>query len=392
MKFIRVSNFPKDKVYVLLDKEYRELLFRKSIKKLNCKNYFELALFINKISKNKFNGGDIKYWIEGKRLDKRTGKIHNKLMPLWLVLRLIKLLDINLNNLDNNIVLYRSGSSGLIIDKPKLPIEITPELISIIFHMFGDGAAGNFTPSYTQKNKNQFDNFIKKLENCFGKFQKSIYFTQGKYQVKFPKVIIDILSDFYSIDSFKSHESKIPKLIFEEDKESKLAGIVSFIVDEGYVRDVVILYSANKKLLSAIKRLIEDCQYKCSKIKYNKKAGGYFFALSNKSIKNFYDDVEKLSKQFSTCNLSFKKNDIKFIVDLKQRKNPKNYKFTDELILTNLEGKKVSAKQISKLMNYAYCTVLHHLEKLYDEKKVKRKRMGDGTYIWKLYEFTGKKG
>jgi len=41
--------------------------------------------------------------------------------------------------------------------------------------MFGDGAAGDFTPSYTQKNNESFENFIKKLKNCFGEFQKSIY-------------------------------------------------------------------------------------------------------------------------------------------------------------------------------------------------------------------------
>ncbi len=72
---ISISNFPRDKIYVLLDKDYRKKLITNSMNKLACKNYFELSLWINKILKTKFNGGDIKHWIEGKRLDKRTGKI-----------------------------------------------------------------------------------------------------------------------------------------------------------------------------------------------------------------------------------------------------------------------------------------------------------------------------
>lgn len=385
MEFITISNFPKDKIYVLLNDNYRKFLINKSMKKLNCKNLFELSLHINKISNSKFNGGDFKYWIEGKRLDNRTGKVHLKFMPLWLVLKLVKLSNENIRDLDGNVLSYRSGGSGLIVDKPKLPIEVTPELDSIVTHIFGDGAAGDFTPSYTQKNKDSFDNFIKKLENCFGYFEKSIYFTQGKHQIKFPKAISDILSEYYSINSYKSHESRIPNIILDrKDSNFKLACIISFIVDEGYVRDLIVLYSVNKILLLGIRTLVLDCGYSCSEISFNKKANSYLFALSNKDVKKFYKDVTNLSEKFSTCNLSFKQDDVDFIVKRREIKNPKDSNNTDKMILDTLKDRKLTVRQISKQINYAYCTILHHIEKLYDKRIVKKEKQSNGTYLWEL--------
>ena len=69
---IRISDFPSDKIYVFLNKNYRKELIKNSMNLLNCKNYFELSLWINKKLKTKFNGGDVKYWVRGKRLDERT--------------------------------------------------------------------------------------------------------------------------------------------------------------------------------------------------------------------------------------------------------------------------------------------------------------------------------
>ncbi|OGJ17068.1 hypothetical protein A3K73_01420 [Candidatus Pacearchaeota archaeon RBG_13_36_9] len=354
--------------------------------KLNCKNYFELSTWINKKLKSKFNGGDIKYWIAGKRLDERTKKIHPKFMPLSLVLGLAKLNNEIMENLNKNVIYYRSGGKGLIINMPILPIKVTPELYSIVIHLFGDGAAGDFTPSYTQKNKEALDNFVKKLENCFGKFEKSIYFTQGKYQVKFPKALTDILSKYYSIVSYKSHESKIPNKILErKNKKFKLACIIAFIVDEGSIRDVISFYSVNKELISGIRQLVLDCGYNCSEIQFNKKANSYLFTLSTKEIERFYEDVQELSKEFPTCNLSFKESEIKFIVKRRTKKNPRDGKLTDKSILDILRNKKYSAQQISKLTGYAYCTIIHHLEKLSKNKMIKGIKTSNKTYIWKLH-------
>ena len=392
MRFINISKFPKDKIYVLIDKEYRKFIIKKSIERLKSKNFFELSLWINKTSKTKFNGGDIKYWVEGERLDKRTGKIHPKFMPLWLVLKLSKLNNIDAGELQKNIISYRSGGSGLMINAPKLPIKVTPELDSIVIHMFGDGAAGDFTPSYTQKNKDSFNNFIKKLESCFGTFEKSIYFTQGKHQIKFPKAITDIISDYYVIDSYHSHKARVPvKILKNRNKDAKLACILAFLIDEGGIRDVISLYSSNFKLLSDIRQLVLDCGYTCSKIKANNKSNAFSFNISNKNLKRIYNDIAELSKKFSTCNLSFKKEQVEFILNRQKIKNPKKSKITEKAVLDLLKNNKLTAQQISKLINYAYCTIIHTLERLSKENKVQRNKISNKTYLWELTEFTSEK-
>ncbi|MBU3913808.1 MAG: winged helix-turn-helix domain-containing protein [Nanoarchaeota archaeon] len=387
MDFVSVKDFPEGKTYVLLSKNYRKNLISHSMNQLNCKNYFELSIWINKKLKTKFNGGDVKYWIAGERLDERTKKIHPKFMPLSLVLELIGLNNEKIENLHSNIISYRSGGSGLVITAPILPIKITPELDSIVIHLFGDGAAGDFTPSYTQKNKAQVDNFVKKLENCFGKFEKSVYLTQGKYQLRFPKAITDILSKYYSIESYRSHDSDIPaRILNSADKKRKLACIVAFIVDEGNVRDVISVYSVNKKLINGIRELVTGCSYNCSKIQFNKKASSYLFTLGTQDIERFYRDVQGLSKEFSTCNLSFKEDEVKFIIERRTKKNPKNRKITEKLILDLLKDNNLSARQISKKISYAYCTVIHTLEKLLEEKIVRRTKTNNKTYIWGCFE------
>lgn len=381
---ISICDFPEDKIYVLLDKTYRMELIEFCINKIGLKNYFELSIWINKKFKTRFNGGDVKYWIEGERLDKRTGKIHPKFMPLWLVLNLVKLYNKGINQLDAKVVSYRSGGKGLIIKGPVLPIKITPELDSIVMHLFGDGAAGDFTPSYTQKNKESLDNFIKKLENCFGGFERSIYFTQGKYQIKFPKAMTDVLSKYYSIKSYRSYESEIPKHILERAKEFKLACLLAFIVDEGNIRDVISLYSVNKNLIHGIRKLCLDCNYNCSEIKLNKKARCYLFTISNSNIQKLYEDILKLNEEFPTCNLSFKENDLRFILNRRKLRNPKDKALTQKIILNLIEEGPLSARQISKRMNYAYCTIIHNLEELYENNKVSRVKGFNKTYSWKL--------
>ena len=388
MESISISSFPKERIYVFLDKGYREYLLQKSIKVLNCKNYFELACWINKKSKTKFNGGDVKYWIKGSKFDKRDKRIYPKLMPLWLILKLVKLNHEKIENLHKHILSYRSGSSGLLINRPELPIKVTPELESVVIHIFGDGAAGDFTPSYTQKNRDSLDNFIKKLTNCFGSFEKSIYFTQGKHQVKFPKAITDILTNYYSIKSYGSHKAEIPvKILQRKNKLYKLACLIAFIVDEGGVRDVITLYSSNNTLLSQIRNLVLACNYSCSEVQTNVKTNYNYFSISNKYIGKLYRDAQKLSQKYPTCNFSFKEDQIKFIIQRRLNKNSKQSGATNKILFDILKKENLTARQISELTGYAYCTIIHNLEKLYKTKKVRRKMIKNKTYLWELSEF-----
>lgn len=201
---INITDFPSRKIYVLLNKKLRtKLIYLSKIKLKTNKNY-DLASYINKQSSkyglnSKLNGGDIFFFQLGKRRDNRTNKIHLKSIPLWIIFELINLSKVPLNEVHNNILAYRSGGRGNLIFQPKLPILIIPEFESIIFHIFGDGHAGEFTPSYYQKNKLNLKQFVTKLKNCFGEFKP--YYNHKKFQVRFPKAITDIFKYYYKIQS-----------------------------------------------------------------------------------------------------------------------------------------------------------------------------------------------
>jgi len=382
MKVIHVSSFPEKEIYILLDRNFLINVINETMQELKCKNYFELSLWINKGTKNHFNGGDIKYWLDGKRFDKRTGKIHPKFMPLWLAFKLLKVCKISLHELDAHTMSYRSGGSGLIVNSPHLPIKITPELESIIIHLFGDGAAGDFTPSYTQKNRDSFNNFITKLINCFGDLEKSIYFTQGKHQVKFPKAITDIIRAYYHIISFHSDKAIIPKKIFGRNKKFKLACLLAFLVDEGGIRDVITAYNKNLVFLSGIRKMAISCGYTCSEINLKTKSGCFSFNISNKDLDKIWKDIDELNKTFPTCNLSFKKPILKQLMRRRQIKNVKNGEVTKQVILDCLGNNINTAISISSSINYSYCAIIHALNRFEKEGIVRKKNKVGKTYYW----------
>jgi len=304
----------------------------------------------------------------------------------------MRLNNVQLNKLDENIISYRAGGGGLRITQPHLPIKITPEIHSIVIHLFGDGAAGNFTPSYTQKEELNLKNFIKKLENCFGTIEKSIYFTQGKHQIKFPKIISDILKKHYSIKSYRTHQSEVPKSILNNNSNKhKLACILAFIVDEGNIRDTITFYNSNKILLLGIKKLVLDCGYHCSEIAKYPERDYYMFNFNNHDVERFNKDIGKLIREYPTCNLCIKQKDIDFIIKRRKSPNMRNKERTNMLILNTLKNGKFTAKQISRINGYAYCTILHCLQKLQKNSKVNREKINNKFYVWFLKEDNGLK-
>jgi hypothetical protein len=43
MEYIHISDFPKDKIYILLNEEYRKFLIEKSVKILGCNELIRFA-------------------------------------------------------------------------------------------------------------------------------------------------------------------------------------------------------------------------------------------------------------------------------------------------------------------------------------------------------------
>lgn len=377
-KKINLQDFPEDKIYVLLDADIRKNLIFGALKRLKCSNFYTLSQQLNNLSEkykinSKFNGGDIKYWILGKRKDARTNITHPKYMPLWMVIMLMKINSLTLDKLRNKIIAYRSGGSGGIIHSPKLPIDVTPELESIVIHLFCDGQAGNHTPAYFQKSKLNRSAFIKKLKNCFGDFNENV--TEDKIQVRFPKAITDILTKYYDINSYFSKKARIPRaMLNRKNTMNKLACLTAFIVDEGYIRDVVSMCSINKTLLSQIRHMAESCCYICNPLRFEKQAGIHVFTISNKSLSKLNTDLLQLYKQFPTCGLHSKQDNFDYLVKrVSQGHFRKNTPLAVKL-KRDLRGGLKTTTQLAKANFCSHAAINSALKQLGD-----RKNLGNNT-------------
>jgi len=317
-KEIHIWEFPIKPTFIKLKKEFRMKLF----KELKEKSISIISILkqINKSAKRynlkrKYNTGHLSSWIKGYKKDR--GKIKNINIPLWVLIEISKELskDKKINNkvmieIEKNIEYYTgSGKSNPILN-PKLPLHLTPEMISVIFHFMGDGHIGKTeeVSSYRQMNKEGLNNFLKKLQNTFGNFNyPKKEFENGRLNV--PKIITEFYVDYFKLPCTNTFEAYVPEDIKKLKKEFLLAGLISFIVDEGHVGEVITIYGKNKRLMSDIREIGIKCGYLCHPLR-EKYAYGKFdvyrFSISSKDYKKFHKDILELSKSFPTCTLAQK--------------------------------------------------------------------------------------
>ena len=67
--------------------------------------------------------------------------------------------------------------------------------------------------------------------------------------------------------------------------------------------------------------------------------------------------------------------------DRGRRKNRSDIKDIDKAILNLLEDERLTTKQISQELGFANCTILHHLEKLY-EKGIINRTKNSIRFVW----------
>lgn len=267
-------------------------------------------------NKFKINPGTFNNYISNNKIKK---------LPLDLIEDLTKFTEENIlcfkftfEELQDNILSYRAHHGKTIKpefqDERKIPIKVTPEFESIIYHLMGDGhvrAIGS--GEYTQLSKKGRVNFLNKLYNVFGYFEvteKS--FDHGK--VIIPKVIISIICKYYNLNfnGFNWNTSKLP-LNISSDRDFKIAGLAAFIIDEGHVSNRGIeIYSGNQQLLSQIRKLAVDLDLDCSELK-TKKANGntkesFRFRIRKESSREFLRMVIKLKEKYQYCGLAQKES------------------------------------------------------------------------------------
>lgn len=314
---INIWNFPQDKTYIHLKDDFRINLINNLLKKYKSP---EIVNILNKNSKKynikkKLHSTRVFDWRKGKK-DTKSKKCKINI-PLWVLIEIAHIINpknniILLEEMQKNIEYYCNTGGSSEVYNPKLPVSITPEFVSIVFHFCGDGhlhcSKKKCMSSYRQMNKKGLENFYNKLKNCFGDFDYGIEsYREGKLHI--PKVIAELYKYQFNIKKNNWDVCRIPYKIKRMNKEFLVAGLNSFIIDEGHIREVIEIYSKNKLLINDIRQIALKCGYKCYSIKEKyarDKFDSYRFNISIHSYPKLYEDTLKIKENFPTCGLAHK--------------------------------------------------------------------------------------
>lgn len=376
---IHIWEFPPNKTFVFIKDNFRKRLFS-DLKK--DKTYQEIAEILNEKSvayreQTLFNGGHIWFWNAGYKKDR--GRKTNINIPLWALIEIAKLLSSDyrkfLVKLEKNIKLYTSRGRGKSIKNPKLPVLLTPETISIIFNLCGDGhiGQGEDYSSYRQTNKEALNCFIKKLENTFGGFEISV-FEDSKLVI--PKIITDFYQYYFNLNTLEWDVARIPDKIKNMPKDFLIAGLASFIIDEGHISDTIEIYSKNKELSLDIKEILSRLGYKTygPREKYkNGKLDSYRTYIALENAQKLFNDILEVSKKFPTCALAHKMVLLERIVKRQNRSYTKTSNgFTKTKVLELIESGPKTIDELSAFLNIGRSSVRQHVDELLKQQKIRK--------------------
>tara|TARA_Y100000034_G_C6909945_1_gene423959 strand:- start:1683 stop:2861 length:1179 start_codon:yes stop_codon:yes gene_type:complete len=384
---IHIWNLPLDKVYIKLNKVRKELInesIKESDKIISGKfrrKAGKLIKFLNNKS-IKYNTKQIKsdriifHWKKG-----------DCFIPLWAITEMSKLAKcFPIGKIEKAIIFYKAKSGSYIV-KSKFPLEINPEMVALYFHLFGDGSFSekNSTAVYSQLDKKTRNNFIKKLECAFGKFNSS-KIKGSKYSFVFPSIFANILKHTFNVNTFLSDRGRIPKKIKELPNILKFSGVIAFLIDEGYIGDNITFSSSNKLFLKDFGELLLS-------IGFDSKISNNILTLKNNDIPKFYENYLKLISISPYCNLTFKEDRLKLLYNVNKRSRGHN--FTKEII-KNYQNKILQLLEYNKLktndirlalfneynITISYTTLRRLLRSLEREKLIKKRNIIKSKYEW----------
>jgi len=363
--------------------------------KVSDKFLLDLNQKIFKISTRKIKAYKILFkekeipWISFKNMLKPS-YIKNFFVPLEIYIKICEKLNISREELQKNIVAYKTAGGPNYISEPILPIKITPVFHMIFAHNIGDGTVINPKKGrlpyfgYRQFDKFYRVSYIKKLESIFGKLKfKEDYFEEST-RPYCPPSISTLFFKYYNlgVDGFNSLTSRIsPKIV---DKDSLLAVLIAFIIDEGHVDSTQItIVLKNKELVQDLKKICDKLGYE-SKITYRNndtyKDYGYLNILRD-GMKKIYSDYQVLNNEYPVIDLGWKGNKISNSFKIKNRPIYK-IKGNQELILKILKTDFSSVNQIAAKINMTRQGVRYHIHNLLKAGKIRILNKNTDNWIY----------
>jgi hypothetical protein len=282
-------------------------------------------------------------------------------------------LGISLKEVQTNMIGYKTKRSHNNILNPKLPIKITPISDMIIAHNIADG--GLVRPNgrkpyfgYKQFDRKLRESYIEKLNFIFGEIKRC---NKNAKTVYCPAALTKVLMEYYEMDrnSFLSDKARLPDKIKNGNKESLLAILIAFIIDEGYV-DSSGIYIGLKN-----KGLVDDLKEICDKLCYDITRGirkdriDYIY-LKAEALLKFHKDFLNLKNKFPVLNMGYKEE--KLFEFIKRSKKPKRYIKGNKMKVKRLFfEEKMNSNEISKELNMTRQGVRYHINRIIKENNIK---------------------
>ena len=314
--------------------------------------------------------------------------------PLQDMLKICLKLDIKKEDLQNNVLAYKTAGGTNFIKNPILPIKITPVFDMLLAHHMGDGTVINPKKGrlpyfgYRQFDKFYRIQYIKKIENVFGDiiFKENYFETSTRPYC--PPVISSLFFKYYNLEikDFLSEESRIPQIIFNKTKDDMLAVLIAFIIDEGHIDSTQITIGLkNKALIQDLKKLCDILRYD-SKVTYRKNEiyvnYGYLNIL-RKGMKKLWKDYLELNKNYQVINLGIKGEKIKNSFRIYNRHIYKT-EGNREIIFEILKKEQLSVNQLAERINMTRQGVRFHIRKLLKEEKIRLINNKELNWIYRV--------
>lgn len=310
----------------------------------------------------------------------KKSNMKNFFVPLKIYLIICEKLDINKEMLEKNILAYKTAGGVNYIDDPIFPIKINPVFDMILAHNIGDGTVINpkngRLPYFGYR---QFDEFyklayVKKIEFIFGRilYKKDYLFKTTRPYC--PPVLSSLFFKYYNlkIEDFLSDRARIPNFVLKSEKDSLLAVLIAFIIDEGNIDSTQITIHLHNELL------IKDLGEICKILDYNHKItkgienSGNFDRLHilREGMKKLWADYNILNKKYPVINLGWKGKKIEDSFKIYNRKIIK-VKGNKEFISLLLNKESLSVNQIAERLFMTRQGVRYHIHNLINEDKIK---------------------
>ena len=310
-------------------------------------------------------------------------------IPLSILLKISKLFNIPLLEIEKNIILYKNMFVPLknSIKNPKLPLEIDPYFTSLIANLFFDGSVpedGKGT-YYHQKDEKIMNDFISKVKTIFGDVQYSLRKDhRGVLKCRLPRLIGEICREVYKVNSFGTFNSRVPDLVYTYVREHKLAFILTGILDEGSITyDGSIQFGvSNKNMVEDFKRLCNDVGLNTSNIGENKL--NHYYYLYIKSPEKFYSILQEFNKKYPLVSLRYKKERLKDYLEIKNHPGLRNKTGGDDRkrrILLSLKEEK-TINSLSKDLLILPRSLRRHLDILIKRKLISKRKIGRENYFY----------